>query len=95
MKAQLANRISTVVLLVLSLVALFTVLSGFGHPLPRDEGAAAHIFQLSIAAVVAVGLVFLATADWKRPGLNARRLALPLVIVACALVALYILEHRA
>ena len=95
MKTHLANRVSVVVLVILSLVALSAVLSGFGHPLPRDEGAAAHIFQLSIVALVPVGLVFLGTADWRHPALSARLLALPAVIVGVAFVALYFLEHRA
>ena len=94
-KANPANRISTAVLVILSLVALSAVLSGFGHPFQRDEGAAAHVFQLSIAALVPVGLVFLATANWRRPIVSARLLALPAVIVAAAFVALYFLEHRA
>ena len=37
-----------------------------GQPPGRepDEGTGAHIFQLSIAAMVPATLVFLATADW-------------------------------
>jgi len=62
MEAQSVNRITWRVLLLLSLTALLTVLSGFTHP-PQppepDEGAAAHIFQLAIVASVPVGLLFL------------------------------------
>ncbi|HEY1764805.1 MAG TPA: hypothetical protein VGF85_07760 [Opitutaceae bacterium] len=88
------NRISAVALIVLSLVALFAVLSGFGHPPAPDEGAAAHCFQLSMVALVPAGLVFLATADGRRPGLTARLLAVPVSVVVFAFVALYLLERR-
>src|SRR5947208_16359689 len=67
MRAEQINRLSIVVVIVLSLTALLSVLSGYLHaPLP-DEGAAAHIFQLSIVALVPMILLFLATADWTQP----------------------------
>jgi hypothetical protein len=87
------NRVTSRVVLVLSFVALITVLLGYTQaPLP-DEGALAHIFQLSIVALVPMILLFVATADW-RPGLrNARPLAVSGVALVLAFGALYYLEH--
>jgi hypothetical protein len=94
MHAQQINRVSGKVVIVLSLVALFTVLSGFLQPPQPDEGAAAHIFQLSILALVPMIFVFLATADWKRPvRILARPLAFPAAALVLAFGALYCLEH--
>ncbi len=87
------NRVSGRAVLVLSLLALFTVGTGyFQAPLP-DEGTAAHIFQLSIVACFLSGLVFLVTADWKQPLRAARPLALPTAALAVAFSALFYLEH--
>ncbi len=92
MRAEQINRVSGRVLIFLSLIALLAVLSGYTQPPQPDEGAAAHIFQLSILALVPTILLFLATADWKQP-----RSARPLTFSAAALVlafaALYYLEH--
>ena len=90
---QQVNRISGKVLIVLSLTALLAVLSGYTQPPPPDEGAAAHIFQLSIAALVPMFLLFLATADWRQPGQSTRPLAFPATALVLALGALYYLEH--
>jgi hypothetical protein len=93
MGAQQINRISGKVVLVLSLIALLMVLSGYTQPPQPDEGTAAHIFQLSILALVPMILVFLATADWKQPRRCARALAIPAGCLAVAFAALYYLEH--
>ena len=98
MRGQQINFVSVIGLVVLSLTALLdVVVLGYLRPLPPalrgDEGAGAHIFQLSIAALLPVGLVFLATADWTRPARIVRRLAFPAVVVMAAFVALYYLEH--
>ena len=94
MRAQQINRVSGKVLIVLSLIALLAVLSGYTQPPQPDEGTAAHIFQLSIVALVPMIVLFLATANWRQPLQSAAR---PLVIPAAALVlafgALYYLEH--
>jgi hypothetical protein len=89
------NRISGTILIVLSLLALLTVLSGYLQP-PQpqtDEGAAAHIFQLSVAACVFTLLAFCATADWSKPLCSARPLLVSGVALALAFGALYYLEH--
>ena len=94
MRAQQINRVSGVVLVVLSLTALLDVLLlGYTQPPLPDEGTGAHIFQLSIVALVPTGLLFLATADWMQPARTVRRLALPAAIVVLAFAALYYLEH--
>jgi hypothetical protein len=95
MRAQQINRVSSIGLIVLSLTALLPVLSGYlpGHPPQSDEGAAAHIFQLSIVALVPMTLLFFATADWTQPLRSVRRLAFPAAAVVLAFAALYYLEH--
>ena len=104
MSGRRINRASGLVLIVLSLTALLTVLSGYRvsfkpfsiHPLPPepDEGTAAHIFQLSIVALVPAILLFLATADWRQPARSARPLAFSAAALVLAFGALYYLEHH-
>jgi membrane protease YdiL (CAAX protease family) len=93
MRRQQINRVSGKVLIVLSFTALLAVLSGYTHPLLPDEGAAAHIFQLSIAALVPMILLFLATVDWRQPFRSVRPLAFPAAALPLAFGALYYLEH--
>jgi uncharacterized YccA/Bax inhibitor family protein len=94
MRAEKINRASTVGLIVLSLVALLDVLLlGYTRPPLPDEGTGAHIFQLSIVALVPAGALFLATADRTQPVRAARRLAFPAAVVVLAFAALYYLEH--
>jgi|SRR5580692_3015960 hypothetical protein len=93
MPVQQINRLSSKILILLSLLALTAVLSGYTHPPQPDEGSAAHIFQLSIVFLVPVAFLFFATADWKQPLRSARPLAFPAVLVALAFAALYYLEH--
>ena len=104
MRGQRINRVSGIVLIVLSLTALLTVLSGYRvsfrpfsiytQPPQPDEGTQAHIFQLSIAALAPTILLFLATADWRRPLRSARPLAFSAAAVVLAFGALYYLEHQ-
>jgi len=93
MRPQQVNNISSKVIVVLSLLALLTVISGHFQPAQQDEGPAAHIFQLSIVALVPTILLFLATANWKQPRRSARRLALPAAALVVAFAALCYLEH--
>ena len=92
MSGQQIHRFTQKAVLSLSLIALLTVISGYFQPPQHAEGAAAHIFQLSILALVPMLVAFLATVNWKQPS-GARPLALPSVILALAFGALYYLEH--
>jgi uncharacterized membrane protein len=95
--AHHVNRISGAVLLVVSLIGLLTVLIGLAQPpqpTPADEGTLAHIFKLSIAALVPITFVFLATADWSKLWRSARPLAIAAAVTILAFAALYYLEHR-
>ncbi len=87
------HRVSSVVMLVLSFAALLTVLTGYLQPPQSDEGAAAHIFQLTIVALVPMILLFLATTDWTQPRRSAKPLLISASVLICAFGALYYLEH--
>lgn len=95
------NRVATVGLVLLSTIALSTIVSAtlaalLGGQLPppeTDEGTGAHIFQLSIAAMLPVGVVFLATADRTAPSRLIWRLAFPTLAVIVAFALLYYFEH--
>ncbi len=96
MRGQQINLASNIGLVVLSLAALLTVLpsalravlTGQMPTLEPDEGTGAHIFQLSIVALVPMGFLFLATADWTQPWRMVRRLAFPgaAVVLACGIL---------
>jgi hypothetical protein len=96
MRNQHVNRVSSIMLIVLSFTALLMVLIGLTQPpqpFPADEGALARVFQLSIAALVPVTLLFLATTDWVQPVRVARYLAVPATATVLAFGLLYYLEH--
>jgi hypothetical protein len=93
MDSRRVNRVSGKVVLVLSVVALLTVLSGYFQAPQPDEGTAAHIFQLSIMALIPAILLFFATADRKQGWSSARPLVLPAATLIVAFAALYFLEH--
>ena len=93
MRAQHINRVSNIVLRVLSLAAAFVVAIGYSQTPLDDEGTLAHLFQLSIVALVPAGFLFLVTADWTKPASTLRRLLMPTACVLLAFAALYYLEH--
>src|SRR5215469_15464067 len=96
MSVRQVNHGSGRVLLGLCFIALFTVLSGFllfPHPPETDEGAAAHIFQISVTLAGMTLLVFLFTADWHQPLESARPLAIPIGVLVVAFAILYYFEH--
>ncbi len=93
MQSQRINRSSSRVALGLSGTALLTVLSGYFQPPQTDEGSAAHVFQLCIVMLVPTILLFLGTADWKRPRQSLRSITIPAVMLLVAFGALYYLEH--
>lgn len=93
MDAHRINWVSGKVLLLLSVTALIAVLSGYVSPPQADEGAAAHIFQLAVVAMLPIGVLFFATAEWKQPWRSARPLALAAATLVLAFGALFYLEH--
>ena len=101
MSPERVNQASTLGLIVLSLIALMTVLpsalraviSGQMPVMQADEHAGAHIFQLSIAALLPIGILFLVTVNWDAPWRIAGRLAFPAVTGIVAFGILYYFEH--
>lgn len=97
MTAPQLNRIAGKIVTALSVLALLTVimglLTGYKQPPPTDEGALAHIFQLTIALLVPLIAIFLGTVDWKRSWQGTRPLAFPAATLVAAFAALYYLEH--
>jgi phosphoglycerol transferase MdoB-like AlkP superfamily enzyme len=101
MRTQQINRVSSLGLIVLSLTALMTVLpfvlfnviTGHMPPPQQDEGTGAHIFQLSIVALMPIGVIFLVTADWTQPLRSVRRLALPAAVVVLAFSIIFYVEQ--
>ena len=96
---HLISRFSGTGLIVLSLTALLTVLiglamalRGYGQP-QADEGALAHIFQLSVAASLPTALIAAATTDWQDPLRSARPLVFAAGALLLAFVLLYYGEH--
>jgi hypothetical protein len=99
MQTQQMNRISSKILLCLSLIALIPVGVPFihlavGHPmaLPHDEGALAHIFQLAVVLSGLTLLFCLATTNWKHPAEGLRALAIPVVALALALTGVRLMH---
>lgn len=93
MNREKLNGFSVAAIVVLSLIALVTVLTGYFQPPQPDEGAAAHIFQLSIVALFPAAILFVATAGRKSALRHVRTLALSAVTLAAAFGALYYLEY--
>ena len=93
MTRQSIHRATTFGVVGLSALAFLTVLTGFLQPPQPDEGAGAHIFQLTVMVFVPVILLFLATADWTRPRHSARPLLISGTMLILAFGALYCLEH--
>jgi hypothetical protein len=93
MRGEQINRVSGKILIALSFTALIAVLSGYFQPPQPDEGTAAHIFQLSILALLPTVLLFVFTADWKQPLRRTRQLMFPASALVVAFGALYYLEH--
>jgi hypothetical protein len=87
------HRMSSRIMAVLAFTALATVGMGYLQSPLTDEGAAAHIFQLSVVMAAVFGALFLATADWRRPRESVRPLIVPAVLLLAAFAALYYLEH--
>ncbi len=93
MNRRQVNDLSVKAVMVLSALALATVLTGFFQAPQPDEGAAAHIFQLCIVTLLPLLLLFLITGNWQEPVRCLRRLAFPGATLVCAFAALFYLEH--
>jgi ABC-type uncharacterized transport system permease subunit len=92
-RTQKINRFSGCTSILLSLIALACVATGYFQPPQPDEGSAAHIFQLSIAALVSTLIAFLLTADWQKPLRTIRPLIFSAATLILAFAALFYLEH--
>jgi hypothetical protein len=93
LRLEEVNFISGRVVLGLSVLSLLTVLSGFFQAPQSDEGAAAHIFQLALIALLPAILLFLTTLDWSKNLRSLRLLAYSAVALLVAFGTLYYLEH--
>jgi hypothetical protein len=96
MRAHRINRLSSVLLILLSLTALVTVVTGliWPPPLPEpDEGTQAHVFQLSIAALLPMTVIVVCTADWRQPWRTLFALIIAFIAAVLAFAGLYYLEH--
>jgi hypothetical protein len=93
LRTQRLNQLSRKALFALSLLALLTVFTGYLQPQQRDEGAGAHIFQISIVLLAPVLLLFVVTTNWKDAPRSLCALALPAAFLTAAFIALYYLEH--
>jgi hypothetical protein len=88
MNREKINRISALVPVILSLLAFLDVMivvtTGWERHL-KDEGAAAHVFQLLIVAQAPFILAYFATANWgDRVVSIARPLAVQLLAIGAA-----------
>jgi len=93
MYVQRMNRISALLLTLLSALALLCVAIGYTQPRLPDEGALAHIFQLAVAAFALMFVLFCLTAEWRRPARISKLLIAPVATLAAAFAGLYYLEH--
>jgi hypothetical protein len=93
------NRISSWAIHILSLFAMClvvgaTALTRIGKlHASRDEGTGAHLFQLAVALLIPAGLVYLLSADWRKPLRVALRLVAPAIALVITFATLYYMEH--
>jgi hypothetical protein len=96
-RASEVNFVSGIGLNVLSVIAALTVTgsvlvsvsSGDTQLHHLSESYTGTIFSLSIIVLVPTMLLFLATADWTRPGHVAERLTFPAVALSFSFLVLY------
>ena len=93
MSREAMNRVSGRVAFALSMIALLTVVSGYFQPPPIDEGSAAHIFQIAVAAFVLLVPISVSTANWHRPLRSARPVMMSGAALTLAFGAFDYLEH--
>jgi len=87
------NRFAARAMILLALLALLTVISGYFQKPQPDEGTGAHLFQLSVVALMILIPLFAATANWAEPKKQIAPLAITGAALLLAFGALYYLEH--
>ena len=93
MDSQRINRVTGFAPVAMSIAAYFLVLAAVAarwEVNQPDEGAAAHIFQLLVAGQVPIVLVYVASADWKRPWAILRMLLIQAAAVGIAFSAVFL-----
>jgi hypothetical protein len=101
MSIDFINRTSSVAFTVLCVTAFGTVfqavvrglIAGHVPPPEADEGTAAHIFQLAVVGAVGVGLILVATTDWRHPWRGIRPILLPGVALVLAVAIVFYFEN--
>ena len=93
MDSQRINRVTGFAPVAMSIAAYFLVLAAVATRWQvdqPDEGTAAHLFQLWVAAQVPIVLVYLASAAWKRPWAILRTLLIQAAAVGIAFSAVFL-----
>jgi hypothetical protein len=93
MRGEHINRVSGRILIVVVAGCFARGAEWYFQPPQPDEGAAAHVFQISIVVWLPMVLIFLATIDWKQRLRSTRVLTLPAALLILAFGAPYDLEH--
>ncbi len=93
MDTQRINRLSGLTPIAMSIAAYFLVLAAVATHWKvnqPDEGTAAHLLQLLVAGQVPIVLVYVASADWKRPWSMLRTLLIQALAVGIAFGAVFL-----
>jgi hypothetical protein len=69
------------------------LMAGHVPPPEPDEGTAAHVFQLAVVGAVGVGLILVATTDWRHPWRGIRPILLPAVALVLAVASVFYFEN--
>jgi hypothetical protein len=88
---SVVGRVPIVLSLTAFLIVMTTLVTGWERGV-RDEGALAHLWQLSIALQTPFILAYLATADWSRFRTVLSRVGLQAAALLLALAPVFILR---
>ncbi len=83
--SQAVGRWGPIFLSSAAILLLFAALATNWERGLKDEGVVAHLWQILIVLQFPLVALFLATADWRRPGDVAKRVALQVVALALAM----------
>ena len=83
------NTICGAALVALSLLALASVLGEFRKPVRLRRARPSQLFETTVLVMDVLVVTFLLTADWTRPMVSSRPLALCGLAVAATVGALY------